>query len=101
GCLAGVTQIRLVPMTEAKVAAAKKEIELPPAKQRLFGMLDYTDEVFWWGTIESPDDVRAIVHRHREAGFGRVYWRAFGSHLDNSVAVPEAAARWTEADEKR
>src|SRR5205823_6664633 len=28
-------------------------------------------------------------------------WRAFGSHLDNSVEIPEAAARWTEADDKR
>jgi hypothetical protein len=88
-------------MTGDEVAAAKKEVELPPAGQRLFGMLDYTDEVFWWGTLESEDDVRAIVYRHKQAGFGRIYWRAFGSHLDNSLAVPEAAPRWTEADEKR
>jgi hypothetical protein len=64
-------------------------------------MLDYTDEVFWWGTLESEDDVRAIVHRHREAGFGRIYWRAYGSHLDNSLAVPEAAPRWSDTDEAR
>jgi hypothetical protein len=101
GWLCGITHLRLVPMTDAEVAAAKKEIDLPPARQRLFGMLDYTDEVFWWGALESEDDVRAIVYRHRQAGFGRVYWRAFGSHLDNSLAVPEAAPRWTEADEKR
>ena len=63
--------------------------------ERLFGMLDYTDEVFWWGTLESEDDARAIVYRHKQAGFGRVYWRVFGSHLDNSLAVPEAAPRWT------
>lgn len=101
GCLGGITHIKLVPMTDAEVAAAKKEIELPPAKQRLFGMLDYTDEMFWWGTVESEDDIRAIVYRHRQAGFGRIYWRAFGSHLDNSLSVPEAAPRWTDADEQR
>jgi hypothetical protein len=101
GWLAGVTHVRLVPMSDAEVAAARREVELPPARQRLFGMLDYTDEVFWWGTIESEDDVRTIVYRHRQAGFGRVYWRAFGSHLDHSLAVPEAAPRWTEADEQR
>jgi hypothetical protein len=96
----GITHVRLVPMTDAEVAAARQEIELPPSKQQLFGMLDYTDEVFWWGTIESEDDVRAIVYRHKQAGFGRVYWRAFGSHLDNSLAVPDAAPRWSEADDK-
>jgi hypothetical protein len=101
GWRAGVTQIRLVPMTEAEVQESRKEIELPPSERRLFGMLDYTDEVFWWGTLESEDDVRAIVYRHGQAGFGRVYWRAFGSHLDNSVALPEAAARWSDDDEKR
>jgi hypothetical protein len=101
GWLGGVTHLRLVPMSAAEVAAAKQEIDLPPARQRLFGMLDYTDEVFWWGTLESADDVRAIVYRHRQAGFGRIYWRAFGSHLDHSLAVPEAAPRWTDADEQR
>jgi hypothetical protein len=96
----GITHVRLVPMSAAEVAAAKKEIELPPARQRLFGMLDYTDEVFWWGTAESEDDIRAIVYRHREAGFGRIYWRAFGSSLDNTLALREAAPRWTEVEEK-
>ena len=95
GLLAGVSHLRLVPMTGAEVTAAKKELELPPAERRLFGMLDYTDEVFWWGTVQTEDDIRAIVYRHRQAGFGRIYWRAFGSHLDNSLAVPEAAPRWT------
>ncbi len=101
GWFGGVSHLRLVPMTEAEVRAAKKEIELPPAPQRLFGMLDYTDEVFWWGTLETEDDIRAIVYRHRESGFGRIYWRCFGSVLDNSQAVPEANARWTDADEAR
>src|SRR5262249_17631306 len=85
GWLGGITHLRLVPMTDAEVAAAKKEIELPQAEKRLFGMLDYTDEVFWWGTLEGADDVRAIVYRHAQAGFGRLYWRAYGSHLDNSL----------------
>jgi hypothetical protein len=101
GWLAGVTHVRLVPMTEAEVVAARTEIELPPAPRRLFGMLDTIDEIFWWGTIESPDDVRGIIYRHRQAGFGRVYWRAFGSHLDHSLAVPEAAPRWSDEDDKR
>src|SRR5262245_15862081 len=101
GMLAGITHVRLVPMKAAEVTAAKKEIELPPLRQRLFGMLDTTDEIFWWGTAESEDDIRAIVYRHGQAGFGRIYWRCFGSHLDSSLDVPEASARWTEADEKR
>src|SRR5262245_5195275 len=101
GWLGGVTHLRLVPLSEAEVAAARQEIELPPPERRLFGMLDYTDEMFWYGTVETEDDIRAIVYRHKQAGFGRVYWRAFGSHLDHSTAVPEAAPRWTDADEKR
>jgi hypothetical protein len=101
GWLGGVSHLRLVPMTTAEVAAAKPEIELPPADRRLFGMLDYTDEVFWWGTVESEDDIRAMVYRHQQSGFGRIYWRSYGSHLDNSLAVPEAAPRWSDADEKR
>jgi hypothetical protein len=100
GYLGGISYIKLVPMTEAEVTAAKQEIELPPAKQRLFGMLDSTDEIFWWSTIETEDDVRAIIYRHRETGFGRVYWRAFGSHLDTSNEVPEANARWTDENEQ-
>jgi hypothetical protein len=100
GCLGGIAYLKLVPMTGAEVAAARHEIELPPTEQRLFGMLDTTDEIFWWGTAETEDDIRAIVYRHREAGFGRVYWRVFGSHVDSSVEVPEANARWTDADEQ-
>ena len=61
GWMCGITHVRIVPMTEKEVADAKKEIELPPANRQLFGMLDYTDEAFWNGTIESEDDVRAIV----------------------------------------
>jgi hypothetical protein len=98
---AGITHVRLVPMSQQEVADAKKKIELPPRNQRLFGMLDYTDEVFWLGTAETEDDIRAIVYRHREAGFGRIYWRAYGSCLDNTLDVPEAAPRWTDADEAR
>ena len=100
GFLGGVSHIRLVPLTEADVAAAREEIELPPPNHRLFGMLDSTDEIFWWGTAETEDDIRAIIYRHRESGFGRVYWRAYGSHLDTSLDVPEAAPRWTEAEEQ-
>lgn len=100
GLIGGITHIRLVPMSDEEVAAAKSEIKLPPLSQRLFGMLDYTDEVFWWGTVESPEDIKAIVYRHREAGFGRIYWRTWGSTLDNTVALAEAAPRWTEADDK-
>jgi hypothetical protein len=101
GWLGGISYIKLVPLTPAEVEAARNEIELPPANQRLFGMLDYTDEVFWWGKADTRDAIRAIVYRHQQAGFGRIYWRCFGSHLDTSLDVPEAAARWTEADEKR
>lgn len=98
---AGITHVRLVPMSTEEVAAAKKEIELPPKKRRLFGMLDYTDEVFWWGTVEKEDDIRAMVYRHRQSGFGRIYWRTYGSCLDHTLDVPEAAPRWTDADENR
>ncbi|MBM4086705.1 MAG: hypothetical protein FJ272_18115, partial [Planctomycetes bacterium] len=101
GWVGGITHLRLAPLTDAEVAAGRKEIELPPTRQRLFGMLDYTDEVFWWGSAETEEDIRAIAYRHRQAGFGRIYWRCFGTHLDNSLAVPEAAPRWTEADEQR
>ncbi len=101
GWLGGITHLRFVPMTDKEVASAKEEIELPPSNRRLFGMLDTTDEIFWWGRAKTKDDIRAIVYRHQQAGFGRIYWRCFGTHLDNSWAVPEAAPRWTEADEKR
>jgi len=101
GWLGGIAQVRLVPMSDADVKAARQEIELPPRESRLFGMFDYTDEVFWWGTLESEEDVKAIVYRHQESGFGRIYWRAYGSHLDNAVSVPQAAPRWSDADELR
>jgi hypothetical protein len=99
GWMGGVTHLRFVPMTEQEVAAAKQEIELPPVERRLFAMFDSTDEMFWNGSVENEDDIRAIVYRHHEAGFGRVYWRAFGTFLDTSLSVPEAAARWTESDD--
>src|SRR5262249_10726361 len=90
-CFVGITHVRLVPRSKKEVEDAKKEIELPPKPQRLFGMLDYTDEVFWWGTVEKEDDIRAVVYRHRQAGFGRIYWRAYGSCSDHTLDVPEAA----------
>ncbi len=101
GWLGGISHLRLVPMSEQDVAAAKHEIELPPKNQRLFGMLDTTDEIFWWSTVETPNDIRAVVYRHQQTGFGRIYWRCFGTHLDNSWDVPEAAPRWSDADEQR
>ena len=59
--MGGITHLRLVPMSEQEVAAAKQEIELPPVDQRLFAMLDSTDEIFWYGTAENEEDIRAIV----------------------------------------
>lgn len=100
GFLGGITQVRLVPMTEQEVADSRKERELPPSNQRLFAMLDTIDEIFWNGTAENEDDIRAMIYRHRETGFGRVYMRCFGTHLDNSLSVPAAAARWSEQEEK-
>jgi hypothetical protein len=100
-CWAGITHVYLVPMALKGEFPARKEVELPPKNQRLFGMLDYTDEVFWWGTVEKEDDIRAIVYRHRESGFGRIYWRAYGSCSDHTLDVPEAAPRWTDKDEAR
>lgn len=101
GWIGGITHLKLVPLSQAEVAAAQQETDLPPVSQRLFGMLDYTDEAFWWGRAETEDDLRAMVYRHQQTGFGRIYWRCFGTHLDNSLAVPEAVPRWTEADEER
>ena len=101
GFLGGISHIKLVPMSDAEVKAAQKEIELPPSRQRLFGMFDYTDEVFWWGKADTAEAMKAIVYRHEQAGFGRIYWRCFGTHLDNSLAVPEAAPRWTDDDEAK
>jgi hypothetical protein len=100
GWMGGVTHLRLVPMTEQEVAAAKQELELPPVEQRPFAMLDTTDEYFWNGSVETEDDLRAIVWRHQQAGFGRVYWRCFGTCLDNSFGVPAAAPRWSDKDEQ-
>jgi len=101
GFVGGVDYIRLVPMSSAEVAAARRELTLPPRRQRLVALLDYTTEVFWEGTARTEDDMRAIVYRHQQAGFGRVYWRCYGTFLDHSSAVPEAAPRWTAADERR
>jgi hypothetical protein len=100
GWMGGVTHVRIVPMSEKEVAEARKEVELPPADHRLFAMLDYTDEAFWWGAVEEEDDVRAMVYRHQQAGFGRVYWRCYGTCLDTSLSVPEAAPRWSAADDQ-
>lgn len=101
GWMGGISHVRLVPMTEEEVVQAKHEIELPPVERRLFAMLDSTDEIFWNGSAESEDDIRAVIDRHHQAGFGRIYWRAFGTFLDNSLSVPAAAPRWTEEDEKK
>ena len=99
GWMGGISHLRLVPMSEQEVAAAKHEIELPPPNQRLFAMLDVTDEIFWNGTAESEEDIQAMIWRHQQAGFGRIYWRCFGTCLDNSLAVPAATPRWSEQDE--
>lgn len=100
GWMTGITHLRLVPMSEQEVAQAKQEIELPPVDRRLFAMLDTTDDIYWYGTAENEEDIKAVVYRHQQAGFGRVYWRCYGTYLDNSLSVPEAAPRWTAADEK-
>ena len=99
GWMGGISHLRLVPMSEQEVAAAKHEIELPPIDQRLFAMLDVTDEIFWNGTAETEEDIHAMIWRHQQAGFGRIYWRCFGTCLDNSPAVPAAAPRWSDQDE--
>lgn len=101
GWMSGITHVRLVPMSEQDVVAAKEEVELPPVERRLFAMLDTTDEIYWYGTAENEDDIRAVVYRHQQSGFGRIYWRCYGTYLDNSLSVPEAAPRWTVADETR
>ncbi len=101
GWMGGISHLRLVPMTAEEVAAAKREIELPPASQRMFAMLDTTDEIFWNGSAETEEDIRAVVWRHQQAGFGRIYWRCFGCSLDNSPDVPAAAPRWSEEDERK
>lgn len=100
GWIGGLSHIKLTPLTEAEVAAVRTQEELAPVKNRPFGLLDTPDEIYWWGTVESEDDLRAIVYRHEKAGFGRVYFRCWGSHLDSSAAIPDANPRWTDADEK-
>lgn len=100
GWMSGITHLRLTPMTDQEVAEARQEIELPPINQRLFAMLDTTDDIYWYGTAENEEDIKAVVYRHQQAGFGRVYWRCYGTYLDNSLSVPEAAPRWSDADEK-
>jgi hypothetical protein len=100
GWMGGITHLRLVPMNEQEVTDAKHETELPPADHRLFAMLDTTDEIYWYGNVEDEEDIRAIVWRHQQAGFGRIYWRCFGTYLDNSLSVPEAAPRWSAKDEE-
>jgi hypothetical protein len=100
GWLGGITHLRLVPMSAQEVEATRHERELPPPNQRLFAMLDSTDEIFWNGTAENEDDIRAIIYRHHASGFGRVYWRTYGTFLDNSLSVPEAVAQWTAADDE-
>ena len=56
---------------DAEVKAAQHEIELPPARQRLFGMFDYTDEVFWWGKADTADAMKAPVATLNPAGLTR------------------------------
>jgi hypothetical protein len=100
GIAAGIDYIRLEPLTASEgAAAARAARNPPPPAKRLFAMLDYVVEVQLMGTFETPEDIRAIVYRHKEGGFGRIYWRCYGSSLDNSQRVPEAAPRWTDADE--
>jgi len=75
---AAIDYIRLEPLTEEESKkATDSEKNPPPVSQRLFGMLDYTDEVQLWGNFETENDIRAIVYRHKDAGFGRIYWRSY------------------------
>lgn len=101
GWMSGLTHVRLVPMSAQEVADAKREIELPPVERRMFAMLDTTDDIYWYGTAENEEDIKAVVYRHQQSGFGRIYWRCYGTYLDNSLEVPAAAPRWTIEDEKR
>jgi hypothetical protein len=100
GLAAGIDYIRLEPLSaEEGAAAARAERKPPPVDKRLFALMDYVVEVQLFGTFETPDDIRAIVYRHKEGGFGRIYWRCYGSSSDNSLRVRDAAPRWTEEDE--
>ena len=87
GWMGGITQLRLTPMTEQEVADAKKEIELPPVNQRMFAMLDTTDEIFWNGTAETEDDIRAMVYRHQRSGL-RPRLLALLRHVSGQFASP-------------
>jgi hypothetical protein len=99
GWIGGIAYVKLTPLTDAEVAAARPEEELPPVNQRLFGLLDTPDDIFWWGTCESEEQWKAGIWRHQRAGFGRVYIRCWGCSLDNSHAVADANPRWSDADE--
>lgn len=101
GWLGGMSHIVFTPLSPAEIAAAKAEESLPPVRQRLFGIFDSTTEFNNWSHISGPDDVRASIYRHQRAGFGRVYFRAWGSACDTSCTVPGAAPRWTDEDEKK
>jgi hypothetical protein len=100
GWYGGVSHLVFTPLTDAEVKAAQAEQSLPPVKDRLFGLLDTPDEIWWFGTAESADDIKGIIYRHERAGFGRVYWRCWGSHLDNSLAIPDVNALWTDANDE-
>jgi Glycosyl hydrolase-like 10 len=100
GWYGGVSHIVFTPLSDAERKAAQAEETLPPVKHRLFGLLDTTDELFWYGTAEKADDVKGMIYRHEKAGFGRVYMRCWGSTMDNSHGVPDANPRWTPADDE-
>lgn len=97
----GISHLVFTPLTPAEIEAAKFDVALPPPDKRLFGIYDSTTEFNNWSKISGPDDVRASIYRHARAGFGRVYFRAWGSACDTSCAVPDAAPHWTEQDEKK
>jgi hypothetical protein len=100
GWYGGVSHIVFTPLSDAEIKAARTEGTLPPVKQRLFGLLDTPDEIWWYGTAQTAHDIKGVIYRHERAGFGRVYLRCWGSHLDNSVAVPDANPRWTEEEDR-
>ena len=79
----------------------QQEIELPPFCATTVRLSLAPDDFFWWGTVEKEDDVRAIVYRHKQAGFGRIYWRCFSNHQDTRLDNPDSAARWSAADGPR
>lgn len=101
GWYGAFTHLVFEPLTEKEVAAAKSELQLPSIDKRLFGIFDLTTEANNYGQARSPSDIRAMIYRHAQAGFGRVYFRAWGSALDTSFGLAEAAPRWTDEDEKK